>query len=241
MFEIGNSLREARTRKELDFPELETGTKIRAKYLRALEDENFEVLPSATYVKGFLRTYADYLGLDGQLYVDEYNVRYGSGDEVLERRVRSSGSPARRPPQRRRRGRGLESKVVLIAVVLIGVVTALVIAAWRYGGETKQNLPLSTPAVTPVRSQAGLLVQAKNGNTLLIIRQGSESGKQVWNGTLTSGDAQRFDARHGLWVYIGSPENVRMKLNGRSVLVGGAKPRSLIVTSGDIVPAGPGT
>jgi hypothetical protein len=76
---------------------------------------------------------------------------------------------------------------------------------------------------------------------LLIIRQGSESGKQVWNGTLTSGDAQRFDARHGLWVYIGSPENVGMKLNGRSVLVGGAKPRSLIVTSGDIVPAGPGT
>ena len=86
MFEIGNSLREARTRKGLDFPELEQGTKIRAKYLRALEDEAFETLPSATYVKGFLRTYADYLGLDGQLYVDEYNVRYGSGDEVLERR-----------------------------------------------------------------------------------------------------------------------------------------------------------
>ena len=241
MFEIGNSLREARTRKELDYPELETGTKIRAKYLRALEDENFEILPSATYVKGFLRTYANYLGLDGQLYVDEYNVRYGSGDEVLERRVRSSGSPARRQPQRRRRARGLESKVVVLALVGIAVVTALVIAAWRYGGSTKQNLPLSTPAVTPAHRQAGLLVQAKGGNTLLIIRAGSESGRQVWNGTLTSGDAQRFDARHGLWVYIGSPENVRMKLNGRSVVVGGAKPRSLIVTSGDIVPAGPGT
>src|SRR5580765_4618020 len=104
MFEIGNSLREARQRKELDFPELEQGTKIRAKYLRALEDEQFETLPSSTYVKGFLRTYADYLGLDGQLYVDEYNVRYGSGEEVLERRVRSSGgTTTRRPPPRRRR------------------------------------------------------------------------------------------------------------------------------------------
>ena len=216
MFEIGNSLREARTRKELDFPELETGTKIRAKYLRALEDENFEVLPSATYVKGFLRTYANYLGLDGQLYVDEYNVRYGSGDEVLERRVRSSSSPARRPQQRRRRGRGLESKVVLFALVGIAVVTALVIAAWRYGGSAKQNLPLSTPAVTPSHTKAGLLVQARDGNTLLIIRAGSESGRQVWNGTLTSGESQRFDADGGLWVYIGSPENVRMKLNGRA-------------------------
>ena len=90
MFEIGNSLREARLRKELDFPELEQGTKIRAKYLRALEDEAFDQLPGPTYVKGFLRTYADYLGLDGQLYVDEYNVRYGSGDEVLERGVRTT-------------------------------------------------------------------------------------------------------------------------------------------------------
>lgn len=241
MFEIGNSLREARTRKELDFPELETGTKIRAKYLRALEDESFEVLPSATYVKGFLRTYANYLGLDGRLYVDEYNVRYGSGDEALERRVRNPSPPSRRPQQRRRRSRGLESKIVLFALVGIAVVTALVFAAWRYGGDAKQNLPLSTPAVTPAVKQAGLLVHAKGGNTLLIIRAGSESGKQVWNGTLTSGDTQRFDAQHGLWVYIGSPENVQMKLNGRSVLVGGAKPRSLIVTSGDIVPAGPGT
>jgi hypothetical protein len=95
--------------------------------------------------------------------------------------------------------------------------------------------------VTPAHTKAGLLVQAKGGNTLLIIRAGSESGRQVWNGTLTSGESQRFDAARGLWVYIGSPENVRMKLNGRAVLVGGAKPRSLIVTSGDIVPAGPGT
>ena len=239
MFEIGNSLREARVRKELDFPELETGTKIRAKYLRALEDENFEALPSATYVKGFLRTYANYLGLDGQLYVDEYNVRYGSGDEVLERRVRSSSPSVRRPQQRRRRG--IQTKAVWLTLVGIAVVTALVILAWSFGGSEKQNLPLSAPAVTPSHTQSGLLVQAKGGNTLLIIRAGSESGRQVWNGTLTSGESQRFDAARGLWVYIGSPENVRMKLNGRAVLVGGAKPRSLIVTSGDIVPAGPGT
>ena len=65
MFEIGNSLREARVRQQLDFPELEHSTKIRAKYLRALEDERFELLPSHTYIKGFLRSYADSLGLDG--------------------------------------------------------------------------------------------------------------------------------------------------------------------------------
>ena len=55
MFEIGNSLREARLRQQLDFPELEQATKIRSRYLRALEDEQFDVLPAETYVKGFLR------------------------------------------------------------------------------------------------------------------------------------------------------------------------------------------
>jgi hypothetical protein len=239
MFEIGNSLREARTRKGLDFPELEQGTKIRAKYLRALEDEAFETLPSATYVKGFLRTYADYLGLDGQLYVDEYNVRYGSGDEVLERRVRSSAN-VRRPHVRRRRR--LEAKLVWLTLLGIAFVTALVIAAWRFGGNSHQNLPLSTPTTrAPAKRPSGLLVRAVGGNTLLIVRSGSESGRQVWNGTLTTGSRQVFGTGKRLWVYIGSPENVRMRLNGRGVLVGGSKPRSLIVTSGDIVPAGPGT
>ena len=85
------------------------------------------------------------------------------------------------------------------------------------------------------------MIKAVGGNTLLIVRSGSESGRQVWNGTLTTGDMQRFGTGKRLWVYLGSPENVRMRLNGRGVLVGGAKPRSLIVTSSDIVPAGPGT
>jgi hypothetical protein len=238
MFEIGNSLREARTRKGLDFPELEQGTKIRAKYLRALEDEAFETLPSATYVKGFLRTYADYLGLDGQLYVDEYNVRYGSGDEVLERRVRSTSTVRRTHGRRRRR---LESKLVWVTLLGIAVVTALVIAAWRYGGSGHQSLPLDTPATTAAKPSGGLVIRAVGGNTLLLVRSGSESGRQVWNGTLTNGSMQRFGTGKRLWVYIGSPENVRMRLNGRAALVGGSKPRSLIVTSGDIVPAGPGT
>ncbi len=235
MFEIGNSLREARLRRELDFPELEQGTKIRAKYLRALEDENFEQLPTSTYVKGFLRTYADYLGLDGQLYVDEYNVRYASGDEMLERRVRAPSIP-RRPRKRHRR---LERNIVWFALVGIAGVTGLVIAAWRFGGSGTQELPLSHPASAVPAKVGGLFVKAVRGNSLVIVR-GSSDGKQKWNGTLSKGEAQRFDATHGLLVFLGSPENIQMRLNGRAVVVGGSKPRSLIVTSDNIVPT-PGT
>ena len=50
MFEIGNSLREARLRRHIEFADAEHGTKIRGKYLRALEDERFELLPSHTYI-----------------------------------------------------------------------------------------------------------------------------------------------------------------------------------------------
>jgi cytoskeleton protein RodZ len=240
VFEIGNSLRDARLRRDLDFPELEQGTKIRAKYLRALEEENFEQLPASTYIKGFLRAYADYLGLDGQLYVDEYNVRYGSGDDVLERRVRRGRAASRRTTERHRR---LESNVVWFALAGIAAVTALVIAAWRFGGGGKPSPPASPPRATaaaPARVR-GLVVKAVHGSTLLIVRAGSDSGRQLWNGTLSPGKSQRFGAARGLWIYMGSPENVEMRLNGRAVVVGGSKPRSLIVTAGGIVPAGPGT
>src|SRR5688572_32264981 len=109
VFEIGTSLREARLRRLVDFADAEHGTKIRGKYLRALEDERFELLPSHTYVKGFLRTYAEYLGLDGQLYVDEYNSRYVVGEEDAVVR-----SPRRVPAARSRRADRRESNIVLL-------------------------------------------------------------------------------------------------------------------------------
>jgi cytoskeleton protein RodZ len=77
MFEIGNTLREARLRRGLDILQCEAETKIRAKYLRAMEEEHFDLMPSPTYVRGFLRTYADFLDLDGQLVLDEYESRFG--------------------------------------------------------------------------------------------------------------------------------------------------------------------
>src|SRR5688572_32786794 len=76
MPEIGETLREARMRRRVDMTEVETATKIRGKYLRALENEEWELLPGPTFVKTFLRTYAEYLGLDARLLVEEYRQRF---------------------------------------------------------------------------------------------------------------------------------------------------------------------
>ena len=97
-------------RRQIDFPQAEAAIKIRGKYLRALEDEQFDMLPAETYVKGFLRTYAEYLGLDGQLYVDEYNSRYIADDDAVPRvrrarRLRSAAGMAAPARPRTRRAR----------------------------------------------------------------------------------------------------------------------------------------
>jgi len=76
MPEIGETLRETRMRRHIDMSEVEAATKIRAKYLRALENEEWDLLPGPTFVKTFLRTYAEYLGLDPRVLVEEYRQRY---------------------------------------------------------------------------------------------------------------------------------------------------------------------
>src|ERR687894_1227824 len=78
---IGDRLREARMRQNIDIADVEAATKIRAKYLRALENEEFGLLPGNTFVKTFLRTYAEYLGLDPQLLLEEYRASYEPRDQ----------------------------------------------------------------------------------------------------------------------------------------------------------------
>jgi hypothetical protein len=76
MAEIGPTLRDARIRARIDMSEVETRTKIRAKYLRAIENEEWDLLPGPVYIKSFLRTYGDYLGLDSRMLVEEFKQRY---------------------------------------------------------------------------------------------------------------------------------------------------------------------
>src|SRR5438105_8953503 len=73
---IGPTLRDARIRARIDMAEVEARTKIRAKYLRAIENEEWDLLPGPVYIKSFLRTYGDYLGLDSRMLVEEFKRRY---------------------------------------------------------------------------------------------------------------------------------------------------------------------
>jgi cytoskeletal protein RodZ len=227
VFEIGNSLREARVRRGVEFAQAELATKIRGKYLRALEDEQFEVLPAQTYVKGFLRTYAEYLGLDGQLYVDEYNSRFVAGGAHEPHITRRS---AARPQRRNRR---IETNVVLVALGLIAVFTVVFISAWKSSGDSPPAArPPARPAHTRPHANAALLtVVAVRGSTHVTARKGNASGSVAFDGTVQKGEGAVAIRGKRLWVQIDSPENLKIRVRGTLVHVPGLKPAQIVVTA----------
>jgi len=130
MPEIGATLNEARLRRKLDLMRVESDIKIRARYLRALEEEEFELLPGPTYVKTFLRTYAEYLNVDGKLLVEEYKQRYEQ-PTPQELTPFSTNLGSRRE---RRRARGpIISPGLIVGVCVVALVGALAAIGLLWG------------------------------------------------------------------------------------------------------------
>jgi cytoskeletal protein RodZ len=227
VFEIGSSLREARVRQHLEFEQLEERTKVRAKYLRYLEEERFEQLPGHAYTKGFLQVYADALGLDGRLYVEEYNLRYvggaGSGAEEA-----SAPRVPRAPTGRPRHGRNRrESGTVGVALAAILVVTALVIAAWRYGGAEQRTSFGNQPAAT--KAPVKLRLTGVRASSMVEIRNTTSRGTPLFAGTIQRGETIERNGRR-LWIRIRVPHALRMTVNGKTLALPQRGPFSAVVT-----------
>jgi cytoskeleton protein RodZ len=231
MFEIGGSLREARLKRGLTPADVQKAIRIRDRYLQALEEERWEVLPGDAYVKGFLRTYADYLGLDGNLYVDEYNNRFAQHEEpqfVPERFARS------RP---RGGGSGLLRPVIAVSVI---AAIAAAVAAWQLSdssGNGKQGAPPAsaptTTATTPKKPKkkttttkhkhhvtvalpTRALLVASRGDCWLWIRSGGASGPTVYEATLAQGKTLPVDLKKGpVWIDMGDPPSLDVRLGGK--------------------------
>jgi cytoskeleton protein RodZ len=220
VFEIGSTLREARARQELDLHAAEQATRIRAKYLAALEEERFDLLPAEVYAKAFLRTYAEFLGLDSELYVAE-----------LHSRLVASRPPPPPPAPRRVSVPSVDLRTVGIVGLGAVVVVALVLA-WRFGGgpgngdvalapppstaSTTTEEPTTAPEHQRPPERVRLLLTAAGGDCWLSIHKGSSDGPVLFEGMLAEGDSRRFKA-HRLWARIGAPWNLDARLNGQAV------------------------
>lgn len=126
---IGATLREARNRRKIAIAEVEAATKIRARYLRAMENEEWEMLPGDSYTYGFIRTYSSFLGLDGERLAAEYRLSVG-GEDASER------GPHAEPlhPLRPRRRWPTPSARAWTAIVSVAFVLALVAIEISGGG-----------------------------------------------------------------------------------------------------------
>jgi hypothetical protein len=234
MFEIGESLRQARTRQRLELSEVEAATRIRIGYLAALEREQFERLPGPAYARAFLHGYAAFLGLDTKPFVSEFDRRFAQPEPL----------PA--PTPKWRVALPARASLVLAAVVL--VVLAIVLAfAFSGGGRrpasssrrvARQHRAPPRPAhhSSAVRpTLAGLVLRASGGDCWLSVRAGSATGPLLYQGILLQGHSLRF-LRRWLWMRIGDPSVLTARLNGAVVANLPAQTGNVLVTPHGVQP-----
>jgi cytoskeleton protein RodZ len=246
VFEIGTTLREARVRRNLTLQQVEEDTKIRVKYVQAMENEDFDVMPGATYVRGFLRTYSEYLALDPEVMVDEYRSRGVKTGEIQEPfgGVSMLGAP------RSHRGRNTVLFVAIICLLVLGVIWIL-----GRGGEPTQPsttpgaLGITSPSPSPSHSatpapthtpvvNGELRISAPNGDSWLEVRKDSATGTVLFSGTVPKGKTKLFVGK-ALWLRLGNPSAVRIKVDGRKAgLVNTANPVDYLVKDGKLVKQG---
>ncbi len=247
MFALGASLEEARRRQGLDLEQVEKATRIGRRNLRALEEERFELFPGDVYAKGFLRAYAEFLGLDPKRYLDEYSARFA--DRAPEPALVSQ-------PLRLRRRRAplawLRRWPVLVGVVFAVVLGVL---AWQYGGSRSSSPPVSTP--TPLRSlpkpapakppprpqpsrprpAPALGLRAVRGSSWVDVHAFSATGKPIYTGTLAEGGTLRFSLRRPLWIRLGAPSNLDATIAGKPAAGLPTRTANIVVTRTGIRPA----
>jgi transcriptional regulator with XRE-family HTH domain len=231
---IGSSLREERRRRGLDLAEVEAATLIRARYLEALEQDRFDLLPLGSYRRTFLREYAEFLGLGGDTYLDEFDKRLATVDPEPPAPPRRSRVRIRRPPGELRLTRTAAAAAAIVVLIGLGI--------WQLGESGNSRSVQTTPPPTqtngltrarthhhhhhqPVSTARSsrrtppptLTLTAIHGSCWLLVRIGSSAGRTVYEQSLQPGHTLHFGLRKQLWVRLGAPQNLTASIAGRAV------------------------
>jgi cytoskeleton protein RodZ len=216
VFEIGSRLGRAREGRGLELADVAASTKIRVRYLVALEAERFDQLPDG-YARTLLRSYAAYLSLDAQRLVDEYDARFPP--KQLTR--------VHRP--RRRREWAPSRAVVLLLTGFVALLALLVAGQFGSREQTPEPSRLSLPPARPVVALSAstlplgprrvdrlprVVLRASRGDCWIAVRLVSEGGGLLYERLLRPGQSVSF-TRLPLWVRVGAPGNLVLTLDGR--------------------------
>jgi cytoskeleton protein RodZ len=239
LFDIGATLREARQRRGLSLDDVQQSLHFRVRYLTALEEEHWDVLPGEAYTKGFLRTYAEFLGLDGSLYIDEFNERVAAQQEQAI--VPESLAP------RRARGSLLVRAIFGVFVLAFAVFAAAAMrpssapgthvdvaaaAAATPRPAVQRGMPVA-PVVLPASVRAKpvtALIRATKARTWLSVRVGGPTGRELFRGFLNRGHELSYPLGRDVWMCIGRPSAVVVSLGRRTVHGLPGTPANLLLT-----------
>jgi Helix-turn-helix domain len=247
MGELGAKLRGERERRGIGIDQIEAETRIRAKFLLALEEERFDVLPGPAYVRAFVRDYAEQLGLDPQELVNELNAR---PELVPDEVVMVPPRQVAEVPLLDHRARVVVWVAAAVALAVVAAVAGILLASRGSSSAGPPSHPAgatgsgpgsvtttapttggSNPATTPPPAGPRPLVLAADGGSVwLSVRAGSASGKLLFDNTLAAGRRLRF-ARKRLWVRVGAPWYLRVHAAGRPVPVPLTAPGNMLVTA----------
>ncbi|MEI6039872.1 MAG: helix-turn-helix domain-containing protein [Candidatus Berkelbacteria bacterium] len=159
---LGETLKNARKKKDLTLEQAEEETKVRIKYLSALEDGRYEILPSSVYAVGFLAKYADFLGLNKDRLIEQFSIErgkiYDHAKIMVERRIREPLF-------------SITPKFILIASIVIALCSVLGYIIYSVHQFTSPpNLAISSPSADQVIREENVHIIGKTdeGVTLMI-------------------------------------------------------------------------
>lgn len=212
----GATLRMARLDRRLELDDVSRATKIRVRYLAALENEQLDLLPGRAYARGFLRDYAQFLQIDPEELLDGLAASSEESEPLV--------SPFALEPVPARGGRGVRP-VPAMAVGVALLLGLVAIAVWPHGGSrpalapplprVARAVPPPRPIASPARSEAAdVALIARDGDCWVEARVGSATGPLVHEGTLAAGETLALGTRRRLWLRLGAPWNVEVRVGG---------------------------
>ncbi len=206
---LGAALRAERERRRISLDAVARGTLVRHDFLELIDGDHLEELPSGAYAKGFIRSYAIYLGLDPKPFLDSYEQRCGRPEPELSRVVRRG---VRVPPRAHKRA---------WQVSIFGAATLLVLlalfGAFRSGGDASQ-LPISPASARVVGSSAptitGTVVRVEAISHDVWIQVDAD-GHKIFANTLRRGDFRTFKGSDQIVVTLSRSSDIRITANGK--------------------------
>lgn len=240
MIGIGKLLKQAREEQQLSLAEVERETKIRCRYLQALEEEDFDFLPGTVYVFGFLRNYAAFLGLDADYMVSQLKTQQKPDKEL--KATRPISNPPYRPKYRSF-GRLFKALALFLAIVLAGVYVytyftgnltvnrdapleqspneELIMDVLE---ENEEEIPVDLPL--PEGQEVVLMVSDEAGSRCWV--EANADGEISFSGILEKGETKTFKAEEKLRIKVGNAGVLSVIYNGKDL--GSLDNKSLVMT-----------